>query len=180
MPLIFEIECGPEIHRIEIRNGKAHMLDHNETTIEAFTAFGAEEPECLHWVRRWPWMWFDLLVKAGFVPDILRSGEHYIRINSKHLPPNDRMMLGVLKGDPDVFSFPPGAGPGGIIVYAYPGPKHMRSERSTWVEEHDLSEEMLNILELAGNHGVAYVLFDDEGFTVPGLPLFKTKPPIKP
>jgi hypothetical protein len=36
-------------HRIEVgADGSVRMLDHDRTTLEAFTAFGADKPQCLH------------------------------------------------------------------------------------------------------------------------------------
>jgi hypothetical protein len=47
---------GPEkkpYHRVEIReDGAVRMLDHHDrTTLEAFTAFGAEKPQCLYLLK---------------------------------------------------------------------------------------------------------------------------------
>jgi hypothetical protein len=57
--VILEVECGGETHRIRIEGDKPHrrlqvtMLDHEEQTVEAFTAFGAKEPACLQIARVW-------------------------------------------------------------------------------------------------------------------------------
>lgn len=45
---IIEAPCGDETHRIGIdKRLRPHVLDHDETMVEAFSAFGASRPECI-------------------------------------------------------------------------------------------------------------------------------------
>jgi hypothetical protein len=53
-----EVPCGGQTHRVEITDGKMHLLDHdpeNVTMIEAFTTFGAKPPHegCLELLMNW-------------------------------------------------------------------------------------------------------------------------------
>jgi hypothetical protein len=56
MALILDIRCGDEDHEVEVELGKPMVLrDHDLRTVQAFSAFGAEKPDCLwmyeHWAR---------------------------------------------------------------------------------------------------------------------------------
>ena len=54
MALTFDIGCGDETHEIEFEWGKPPLLkNHNVEMLQAFTAFGAEKPECLWWLEHW-------------------------------------------------------------------------------------------------------------------------------
>jgi hypothetical protein len=54
-----KLPCGGEEHRLRIhRDGTIEMLNHDADMVVAFTAFGAERPECLlaaeEWRDAWP------------------------------------------------------------------------------------------------------------------------------
>jgi hypothetical protein len=57
--IILEVECGGETHRVRIEpdaKGRllvVRMLDHDNQTVEAFAAFGANPPQCLTIARLW-------------------------------------------------------------------------------------------------------------------------------
>jgi hypothetical protein len=52
--VILTLPCGGEEHRLEIkRDGDIRLRDHNRSTLEAFTAFGAEPPWCLIAANEW-------------------------------------------------------------------------------------------------------------------------------
>ena len=166
---IFEIDCGPEVHRIEIRDGKPHLLDHPDIDmLEAFTAFGAEPPECLLWVRRWKGAWYEQAALHGLTPPIGRYVDLDLNANLDHLPWSDRNALPTLAGTGTVTVVP-----GGYRVFAWPGPdEYMDDEREEWVSDQDLSKHFLALLKLAGDHGIGHVFLNNDGFTIPGLPVF--------
>jgi hypothetical protein len=48
------IACSDEHHRLEVsQDGTIRMLDHDRSTLEAFTSFGARRPDCLLAVHEW-------------------------------------------------------------------------------------------------------------------------------
>jgi hypothetical protein len=54
MAVVLTIPCGGEEHRLEIRrDGTIHPLDHDANTLAAFTAFGADPPECWKQIALW-------------------------------------------------------------------------------------------------------------------------------
>ena len=54
MALTLDIECGGETHEVEVELGKPMVLkNHNMEMLQAFTAFGAEKPECLWFLEAW-------------------------------------------------------------------------------------------------------------------------------
>jgi hypothetical protein len=171
---IYEIECGPEIHEIEIRDGKPHMLNHDEDMLEAFIAFGAEVPECLQWVKRWTWRWHEEAVLHKLTPAAGRHTNLTLDANLLHLPYPDRKNLdygdvGIGRDTGTVFHMH-----GGWLVFAWPGPaEYMDDEREEWVEDNGFSQEFLTLLKLAGDHGIAYVFLHEEGAIIKGLPVFE-------
>jgi hypothetical protein len=168
---IYEVECGPEIHEIEIRDGKPHMLNHDEEMIEAFTAFGAEVPECLLWVKRWKWKWHEEAALHGLAPPLARYAELILYATRHHVLRIDIETIKTRVGDGTVSSVP-----GGWMLYALPGPpEYMDDERRDYCEQVGLSEHAFNLLKYAGDRGFTYVLlaYDDEaGWTIPDLPRF--------
>ena len=170
--IIYEVECGPEIHRIEIRQNKAIMLDHSEKTVKAFAAFDAPVPECVHWVERWQWMWHDIAGVERLTPPIGRYTDLILEANWRHVPDEDWQALNDIAS---VGSFTAAVSkiPAGLILYALPGPpEYMEEERREWIEENELTEHTSNLLKIAGEHGIAYVVLSEHGHVIPDLPLF--------
>jgi hypothetical protein len=157
-----KVECEGHEHTITIVDGKMKLLDHDEATIEAFTAFGAAPPPCYELFAMWRRSPADLLRVLSLLPPKLEGVYNYLDASTGHVTEADAAILKELEDD-------------SLFI-------HKEFGWWIWVDVVDpdvqeetlrglgLSDSFLKLVRYASDSHCYYINLDCDGATIEALP----------